>query len=913
MAKPAPSPEGSLPTPRTPLIGRAAERRLARELLLDGAAPLVTLTGPGGAGKTRLALSIAHDVASGFADGAAWVDLAPLSDPALLPATVAQALGVVPVAGLSLNEQLIRMLRPCQVLLLIDNCEHVLHAASVLVAYVLGACPAVQLLATSRAPLRHRGEHELPVDPFPLPAVDAGVGALAENEAVRLFVERARAVDPGFALTDGNAAAVGAICHRLDGLPLAIELAAARTKLLAPDALLARMGDRLRLLRDGPRDLSARQQTIRSTIAWSCALLDAEQRALFRRLSVFAGRWTLDAAVAVAGEGSTSDEVADGIGALLDHSLVRRSHGPTETRFTMLETIREFGLSQLVAAGEDAEIRGRHAEWFRTVVEALGLHRTMQRDAARMSGLYSEQDNLRQALSWFAAQGDGPSLNVMSVAMSIYWPSIGQFAEARTWLHRAIEIDADVPLAIQARVWHEAGWLAMCQGEVEAARPLHERGLSLARQAGEPYLLAEVILSSGTHAFWRGDMERAAALLEEGRQAFEAIGAEFPSARAKAAAAVIFLGNVALVGGDLPRAVKYCAEAVAAARSLNATAELGYSLCGLGYARLLGGDTISAAGCFVEAAALTWKSGDDAFLARLFWAMAATTIVGGQSALAARLIGAADALDASTGGAMWPADRIVAEWCRSRLDDAIDEPTFVALRREGSSLGTRRAMAAVRLAAATVLGEERAETIWIDAGAPDPGVGDRALLHRQATHGDAGDGAGVVHGLTGREREVLDLICRRLDDGAIADRLATSLEAVGGMVASLFDKLGVTNRRDAVAMAARLADEAARPTGIRILTSSQTVDGVAWDGLTSREGDVLLLLIEGRTDREIAAYFGISRRTASKHVEAILSKFGVHTRGAAVAEVLRRGWTPGDAEAALARRAIGPANEATDS
>lgn len=183
MAKPAPSPEGSLPTPRTPLIGRAAERRLARELLLDGAAPLVTLTGPGGAGKTRLALSIAHDVASGFADGAAWVDLAPLSDPALLPATVAQALGVVPVAGLSLNEQLIRMLRPCQVLLLIDNCEHVLHAASVLVAYVLGACPAVQVLATSRAPLRHRGEHELPVDPFPLPAVDAGVGALAENEA----------------------------------------------------------------------------------------------------------------------------------------------------------------------------------------------------------------------------------------------------------------------------------------------------------------------------------------------------------------------------------------------------------------------------------------------------------------------------------------------------------------------------------------------------------------------------------------------------------------------------------------------------------------------------------------------------------------------------------------------------------
>ena len=326
MAELAPRPNGAtLPVPRTRLIGRKVERATARALLLDEAGPLLTLTGPGGSGKTRLALAIAGDVADGFADGVVWVDLAPLADPALVPATVARALGIVPVAGLPLEEQLERELRPRQTLLLLDNCEHLVEAASDLTADLLHSCPAVQVLATSRAPLHHRGEQELPVEPFPLPLLDDPPAVLSANEAVRLFVERAHAVAPRFALTQANAPTVAAICRQLEGLPLAIELAAARMRLLSPEALLAQMADRLRLLRGGPRDLPARQRTIRDTIAWSYALLTPPQQALFRRLAVFAGGWPLEGAAAVAGDShSAVHDVLDELGALVDQSLVRR-------------------------------------------------------------------------------------------------------------------------------------------------------------------------------------------------------------------------------------------------------------------------------------------------------------------------------------------------------------------------------------------------------------------------------------------------------------------------------------------------------------------------------------------------------------------------------------------------------------
>jgi len=817
-----------------------------------------------------------------------------LADPSLVPATVARALGIVPVAGLPVEEQLVRDLRPRQLLLLLDNCEHLLNAASDLAASVLLACPAIQILATSRAALHLRAEQELPVEPFPLSLTDAPPAVLSANEAVRLFVERAHAVDPGFDLNDANAPMVAEICRQLDGLPLAIELAAARTKLLSPETLLAQVGSRLRLLRGGPRDLPARQRTMHDTIAWSYGLLAPGQQALFRRLSVFAGGWLVESSAAVEGDGQSAGyDVLDEIGVLLDQSLVRRADGAGEPRFTMLETIREFGLAELIAAGEEAEVRDRHAAWFMALVETLDLHHSMQGDVARMSRLVPEQDNLRQALAWFAARNDILSLNFMSAALSLFWLAIGQFAEARTWLHLAIADDAGVPVLTRARAWNEAGWLAMCQGELALAKPLRDQGLALAREAGDPYLLAEVLLGNGTLAFWQGDLERAAALTGEGQLAFQTIGTTVTAAPVKVGAAVNLLGNIALIAGNIPLAILQGEEAVGIARALGATADLGYALCGLGYARFQEGAVPEAATCFLEAVAVAWTIHDDAFLARLLWAMAAVAATREQPDVAARLIGAADALDARTGSAMWPSDRALAEWCLARLDGELLPAAFSDLCRAGASLSVAQAVATARMVASLVLDEERATSIWQATGAPDPGVAQGELALAIPGSAAGGDSAAEHDDLTRREQEILDLMSQRLTDAEIAARLFISPRTVELHVANMLGKLGVANRRDAAAVTARLSGvEAVVSAGIRSGPSGRSSAGAMPAGLTPRERDVLHQLIDGRTDREIAARLFITRRTASKHVEAILAKLGVRSRGAAVAEARRQGLAP---------------------
>ena len=449
-------------------------------LLRDSSVRLVTLTGVGGVGKTRLAIQVAADLAADghFADGVFFVDLAAIQDPDLVPAVIAQTLGVRATGQEPPVSALQAFLGNRRLLLILDNFEH-LREAGPAVSGLLRTCPHLTVMATSRSLLNLSGEQMAPVPPLSLTVageVPVPVdGPLPASEAMRLFVERTRAVNPGFALTADNGPVIAEIVQRLDGLPLAIELAAARGALLSPQVLLARLERPLPHLTGGPRDQPARHQTMRAAIAWSYQLLTPEEQRVFRALAVFAGGGTLEAVTAVcaADEDAADFPVDAALESLARQSLVRTAaeeSGAGTVRVSMLETIREFAAEQLAASGEDEAVRDRHAVWFLEAVEALDLHHTMQGDVARMRRLVPEQDNLRQALRWFAARDDVLSFNRLSAALAIFWFDLGQFAEARRWLERAIARDEGVPVLTRARAWSEAGWLAMCQGELELAQ-----------------------------------------------------------------------------------------------------------------------------------------------------------------------------------------------------------------------------------------------------------------------------------------------------------------------------------------------------------------------------------------------------------------------------------------------------------
>jgi predicted ATPase/class 3 adenylate cyclase len=572
------SPRHNLPAQTTPLIGREVDVERVCDLLRRDDVRIVTLTGAGGVGKTRVGLQVATRLLDHLLDGVFCVPLAPIGDPELVIPTIARVLGLRETSGRPLLDTLKGHLREKRLLLLLDNFEQILPAAP-LVAELLAACPGLKTLVTSRAVLHLRGEQEYALPPLacPDPKRPPQVESLAQYAAVALFVQRAAVVKSAFAITDESAPAIAEICHRVDGLPLAIELAAARIKLLSPRALLARMERRLPLLTGGAHDLPERQRTLRDTIAWSYDLLDEPERRLFRRLSVFAGGFTLESAEAVCDEdGSLGISILDGLATLLAQSLVRHNESDGgEPRFTMLETIREYGLELLEASGEAAGLRRRHGEYFIRFAAPTDAARRGPEQATWLRRLEAEHDNLRAALTWGAEASDDPNLLARIAApLWTFWWKRGYLSEARGWLGRALARATDSSARIAAL--YAAGMLAFYQDDYPRARELLAERVSLCRLGGDPASIAGALESLSYVLRLSGDGDQAADLSAESLVLSRQLGDDVRIGFSLHACALVAYGQ-----GDLDRAASAWEEALRLHREAGHTIFLPHLLHGL--------------------------------------------------------------------------------------------------------------------------------------------------------------------------------------------------------------------------------------------------------------------------------------------------------------------------------------------
>jgi predicted ATPase len=632
-ARAQPGKRPRLPAAATSLVGRRLEIAAVEALLRRDDVRLLTLTGPGGTGKTRLALAAAEALAPELRDGAAFVDLSAVVEPELVLPTIARALELSEGSD-DLGAAVLAHLRDLSLLLVLDNLEQLRNATQP-VAALLAAAPRVRVLATSRAPLRLSGEHAYPVPPLPVPAAAGVFEELVGNDAVRLFAARAQAADPGFALTDSNVGNVAAVCRRLDGLPLAIELAAARVKVLTPAALERRLGQALELLVDGARDLPARQQTLRATLDWSYELLPEPERALLARLAVFTGGWTLEDAEAVLG-GAT----ASGLASLVDSSLVRRGGSPEAPRFGLLETIREYALERLRAEGEEDEYRRLHAVHFVEVAErAWAAIREGGGAEAEWYGLLDvEQENLRSAGAWASEAGEVEVEVRLAVAQRWFWLVRGRLGEGHRAFARAVAATGGKP-ALHAAALAGTATFSVRLGAFEEAKALFERALALYRELDDLDEISRCIAELGGVAVAERDLERAAQLYTESISIFEQTGNKI-----RLAVALANLAAIAAEAGDPAAAAEHGRRAIALQRENGDADGLGVSLANLARVHLGRGEVADARVTLAESMEIAKRLGYQLLLAYTLGAAAELAAREGRPAGAARLIGASAAL-----------------------------------------------------------------------------------------------------------------------------------------------------------------------------------------------------------------------------------------------------------------------------
>jgi predicted ATPase/DNA-binding CsgD family transcriptional regulator len=785
VAFPAPSDFASvLPTPSSELIGRDTEVAHLITLLADPATWLVTLTGPGGIGKTRLALAAAEAMRDRMPDGAIFVDLSAVTRPADAIPAIAQALGLRERAGQDQRRQIADFLRSKELLLILDNVEQIIAAAPEIARIVRQAGTTV--LATSRAPLRVGGEREMPVPPLPLASRDATPDELLASDAGRLFVARARDRDPSFVVDEQSAPLIAQICARLDGLPLAIELAAARTKLLPPRQLHDRLERTLALLTCGDRDAPPRHLTMRDAIAWSYDLLTSDEQHLFRQLAIFAGGFTLDAAEWVGGRRSevggttnhpssdlrlpTSDPVLDRLDALLGQSMVTRELGADgEPRFRMLETIREFGLERLDAA-EDAVFRAAHARYFGELTQALRPIVVTESARAPLERLAADDANLRAALDWLADQESVAGFAAMVADLSGYWRAYSLLADAEQWIGRVLARREQIPLPDRARLLIASGILLGFRGDAARAEVALAEGLALSRATGDAFDLAMALTSYGASCNQQGQYTEATAFLEEGRTVAAAI-ADPRERAAMVGRALANLGVTAREQGDFAAARSLCEAALASYQGFGFDLAETRALMDLAGIAKDQGDLPPMVARYQTCLAQTGERGDMRVVYEALSGIASACAAWGQWRHAILLFGAADAVRERVGLAMsLPSDAAVTERSLSTLHKALSDTDYAASWAEGRALPLAQALAIAAAVTPAAAGQKPAQP-----AAP--------FL------------------LTRREREVLRLLAEGRTDRDIAEALFIGPRTVSWHVSAILNKLGVTTRREAATKA----------------------------------------------------------------------------------------------------------------
>jgi predicted ATPase/DNA-binding SARP family transcriptional activator len=700
------APARNLPAPLTSFIGRAAEIATLQQALAN--TRLLTLTGAGGSGKTRLALALAHTVADAYRDGVWLVELAPLTDPALLEHAVAAELRLHEEAGQPLREQLMQKLRASQLVLLLDNCEHLLPACRELVQALLQACPSVIVLATSRTLLQVDGEQVWLVPPLATP--DGALTTpdqLLAYDSVRLFVERARTANSTFALSERNAPTVAQICHRLDGTPLALELAAARLRHMAVETIAARLDDRFGLLTSGSPTALPRHQTLRATIDWSYALLSRPARVLFRRLAVFAGGWTLDAAERVVGPSESAAEdratTVDLLASLIDQSLVVVEARSDALPYRMLETISDYAREKLLASGEAETLRDSHLAYYLGLAEQAEAYLYSAAQSAWLDRLAADHDNLRVAFDRALAQADAPAALRLVVALRSFWHTRSFYDEGRRRTLAALEMPAaQAPTPLRARALNAAGALLWASRDAAAARPLLDEALAIGRACRDAWNIGWALLHKGMIAYQQGDHMLARRLLKGGIANSQAAGLE---GRRGVGWGHIFLGDVALQAGDPSQAEEHFEEGVAQLRELGDHAMLAYPLRRLGHLATERGDVQTAQELCAESLRHNLAIDDRLAVGACFAVLAAVSEEeasragaprrAGHMRRAAQRCGAAAAWAEAVGAPLWPADAAVLDEVRTRLAQQLDATTLAEAEAEGRRMAVEQLLAPV--------------------------------------------------------------------------------------------------------------------------------------------------------------------------------------------------------------------------